>query len=412
MAIEKVLVITTGIRNSRGHEIHGKAVKEALRRFTKVEMRTLKELDNTLLGKFIIWPIIEFGKQLTSDLSSLRLDNILRGKESKSGKYRVSLTTKLIGRGLKNFLKKHPTYKDVPIVSSHYAAIAAARAAGHSKNLLIGPDFFPHDQTAVPETLITSPNDSFTKELKEYGVVEENIRQIGTVITPTAARNAAQYKELRTKVASGDKNPKHVMITIGGAGPEIKYVIDTVKRLTNLISTGHQICTITVVVGDGRAERRRLRSTLMKITKGQILEDDDGCGFRVFGGTKGYEKKDEVNKTWELLESSEDTNGLHPIDLIFTRPNDISLISTTMGIPTILYAASGSHEIKARDYLSKTLKCSLLYEEWIKLKQPGEIINLGKPLETAFDKKTVGFIESDSGEKLIQVVREANDKSV
>jgi len=411
MNFEKVLVVTTGIKNSRGHEIHGKAIKESLRRFTKVEVRTLKELDSSLLGRFIIWPLIQFGKQLTSDLSSLRFDDALRGKETKKG-YKESLTTKLIGRGFKNFLKKHPSYKDIPIISSHYAAIAAARDAGHTKNILVGPDFFPHDQTAIPETLITSPSDSFSNELISYGVKEENIKQIGTVITPGAARNAEKYRELRMRVASGKENPMHILITIGGAGPETKYVLDTVKRLKELILMGHQLCSITLVVGDGRPGRRRLRRKFMGIIKNQILEDTEGCGFRIFGGVKGYEKKDEVNKTWELLESSLDTNGFHPVDLIFTRPNDMSLISATMGIPTILYAPSGSHEIKARHYLSKELKSALLYEEWIKLKHPGEVINLGKPLEMAFEKGSVGFITSDSGEKLIDVVREAVGRNI
>ncbi len=404
MIKDKILLITPGIRNSRGHEIHGYAIEQALKQFTNVEVRKLKELDTSLIGRLFIWPLIEFMKDLIASLPKLKFDEATRGATHKE--YKVALSTKLIGRGLVKFLKEQPNYQDITLVSSHYAAIAAAKTAGLKKLVLIGPDFFPHAQTAIPEVLITSPGKAFTEELIEFNIKKENIRETGTILTPNARKNAKKYKDVRAKVATEKENPMHILITIGGAGPEIKYVIETVKKLKELILTGHQLASISLIVGDNRPSRIRLRKKLTGIIEKHLLKDIKGSGFRMFGGTKETQKMNEVAKTWEILESSPETNGLPPVDLIFTRPNDISLIATAMGIPTILFPASGSHEVKALKYLSNELNCSVPYEKWMKLKQPGEIINLGEPLSARIGEESGGFINSDSGDQLIKIVRE------
>ncbi len=399
---KKTFVITPGIRNSRGHEIHGYAITEALKQYKDVEVLSLKKLDTSLIGRFFIWPMIEITKQIIASLSWLKFDELLRGKEkTKKQKYKTSLSTGLIGRGLVKFLKSRNDLGDIQIVSSHYAAIAAAQKAGVKNLTLIGPDFFPHPQTAIPGVFITSPGESFTKELMEYGIDQEFIKEIGTIVTPEAAENSKKYRELRLKVAKGEHNPMHILITMGGAGPEIKYVVQAVQKLKELILTGHQLCSISIVVGDDRGVRKRLRKKLLKMLNNQILIHEEGCGFRVFGGEHGFTKAREVKKTWELLASSEETNKIRPVDLVFTRPNDISLISTAMGIPTILFEAVGGHEVKARDYLTKEIKTSVLFEDWLKLRQGGDVINLGRNIEMLGTTEKFKF---DSGEKLNLIV--------
>lgn len=367
-------------------------------------MRRLKELDKSILGRLLIWPAVEIMKTLIAQFPMLSFDEAARGTSNK--KYKVGISTILLGRGLVKFFKKNPFYQKIPVVSSHYAAIAAGKKTGLKKLLIIGPDFFPHPQTAIPDVVITSPGKVFTDELLKLGVKKENIREIGVILTPKAEENAKKYIEVRKKVALTKKNPMHILITMGGAGPETNEVIETVQKLKELILAGHQLCSISVVVGDNRPDRVRLRKKLMNIIQNQILEDTKGRGFRVFGGKKGFTKKDEVKKTWELVASSIETNGLPPVDLMFTRPNDMSLISTAMGIPTILYKACGSHEKKAEHYLTNSAKFSIPFQRWKKIKQTGEIIDLGNPLEAAFIMKSRGLIKSDSGGNLIEVINE------
>ncbi|HEC64395.1 MAG TPA: hypothetical protein ENI23_03795 [bacterium] len=397
---KKILLITPGIKNSRGHEIHGYAIEQSLKQYTDVEVISLKQIDTSLIGKLIIWPGIQIMKQLIASLPFLKFDEATRGKTA--DEYKVALTTKLIGRGLVKYLKSQDNPENLTLVSSHYAGVAAGKEAGLTRLTEVGPDFYPHDQTAIPRTYITSPSESFTKELKALNVEDKYIKKTGAILTPAAAKNAVEENSIRDDVASGKKNPMHILITMGGAGPEANEVVAVVEKIRDLILDGHQLCSISVVAGDNRANRRRLRKKLMNIVFDQILNDTDGCGFRVFGGEKGFTKKDEVVKTWELLASSKDTNGLKPVDLVFTRPNDISLISTAMGIPTVLFTASGSHEVKARKHMAEDLKTSVLFEDWMVNQQMGKIIEIGTKVLRG---KKIGSIPMDSGEKLIEVVK-------
>ncbi|MCC6276113.1 MAG: hypothetical protein IT569_09665 [Leptospiraceae bacterium] len=141
--------------------------------------------------------------------------------------YSLQFST-MLAKDLKNLLKD--VSFNLPYISTYPLNGQIAASCGFDKIVHLVPDNFPQFYLLVPKAmnLVQSPS-SYMKFI-DMGVPKENLAVAGHWVSLDVAANAVKDSERRIKRIQ-KKNPKRLVLPIGGAGAQKKYILEFLKEL-------------------------------------------------------------------------------------------------------------------------------------------------------------------------------------
>lgn len=340
----EIIIASGGLKNSKGHDVYaaltGKALEEQGRRSATIPLEP-QDLEAAGLPTKVLWGMIENGKATAGDLNPNSL--LARGFHWLAG---IARQSQLINSPLAyEFnerlagLYERNGINTADILSSHYMAFTGtglSSAPQTGRKILMGPDFQAHPQVAkyLSEGKIDtvfSPNPQYTNSLLVMGAPKEKILSWSPVLPNLIIDNAQSQ-------LGHDPTKFNVLAAVGGSAVDAKQLEATVRHL---VEEGHDV---TVICGDNQPDKIELKRALSKFAA--CSSDHRASRLTLMGGTEGTTRSQEIAYLmWALG---------RPFNVALTRPNELAVIASALGFPSVLLDPFQPHEEQAHHHLIST----------------------------------------------------------
>lgn len=263
--------------------------------------------------------------------------------------------------------------KDMPVIASHPLNGQIAVACGFEKVINLVIDNHPQHFVLVPGALNLVQGESYYAQLMQMGVPAEALAVAGHWVSHGLVTNAE--KDCTNRIAWAEKKrPRRLLIPVGGAGAQRKYITSFVRELAPRLRNGD--IRVFLNAGDHAHMRVALQGLLEELGL-SYLHVQNAAELNHFCRSNALEINDPENATPVVLcsfdshfEAFSATDHLMRVsDILATKPSELAFFP----IPKLHIRRVGDHEaasaLRAAELGDGTLEAREVADamEWVRL---------------------------------------------
>jgi hypothetical protein len=163
----------------------------------------------------------------------------LWGKAMKQGDANALRIAALTAAHLQPLLLAYP--KDIPLVCTHQLVALCAAAAGFTNVVNLVVDNYPQWFLVVPQTLNLTQGPVNYQSFLRMGVQPKDLKLAGHWCPNDLVHNIpmdCQNRIARAKCTVPARKPRRLLIPVGGAGAQRKFIVGLMELIQDLVKTG------------------------------------------------------------------------------------------------------------------------------------------------------------------------------